>query len=191
MATLNDDIKRWIEEGLDEGASEFLIVSDGFSYEYYPVFIFDITKKIELISKYNTNMQRVKESINILEYCKQNNIKIPTHDEPESLNVKILNPDFVKRMENELQDNAEKGVWKDWHPTKEEWLWEMQHHIAKLQHAISNQNTELVKEFSADIANLAEKSFTEFGERNMEIRYSKSGKQITPRPRPEAPERLS
>lgn len=71
---------------------------------------------------------------------------------------------FSVRMEEELIANAHKGDWNFWTPTKEEWLWEMNHHIAKLQKAIQEGDRQLICEFSADVANLAEKAFTSFGE---------------------------
>ena len=75
----------------------------------------------------------------------------------------ILSDSFVKQMEKELQENQIKGNWEDWKPTKQEWLWEIQYHMAKLQIAIQNNEKENIKEYSADVANLAEKSYTQFG----------------------------
>jgi hypothetical protein len=155
--SIKEDKLRWIKEGIKENAIEILVVSDDFSHEYYPVFIFDITKKTETIVQYNQNMQRVKESINISQYCVEHNIDINKE------NNKILSDIFIERMEIELIDNSNKGVWTKWKPTKEEWLWEMQHHMAKLQISIQNNDKEGIQEYSADVANLAEKSYMTFG----------------------------
>jgi len=155
--SIKEDKLRWIKEGIKENAIEILVVSDDFSHEYYPVYILDIEKKIETIERYNKNMQRVKESINISEYCSKNNIDINKEAN------KILSDTFIERMEIELINNSDKGIWVNWKPTKEEWLWEMQHHMAKLQISIQNNDKEGIQEYSADVANLAEKSYITFG----------------------------
>ena len=71
---------------------------------------------------------------------------------------------FSVRMKEEIDANAHKGDWNMWSPTKEEWLWEMNHHIAKLQKAIQEGDRQLICEFSADVGNLAEKAFTFYGD---------------------------
>lgn len=75
----------------------------------------------------------------------------------------MTNKLFIERMDIELKANAHKGNWGEWKPTKEEWLWEMQHHQAKLQDAIASKNKDTILEFSADVGNLAEKAFVTFG----------------------------
>lgn len=75
---------------------------------------------------------------------------------------KLVSP-FTMQMAAEIEDNAYKGNWEEWIPTKEEWLWEMQHHQAKLQNAIADKDIDLIREYSADVGNLAEKSFSVFG----------------------------
>jgi len=74
-----------------------------------------------------------------------------------------INPLFTQRMEEELVTNSHKGDWVVWHPEPKDWLWEMSHHQAKLQKAIADKNYELIREYSADVANLAEKAFVSFG----------------------------
>lgn len=77
---------------------------------------------------------------------------------------RLLSKEFVEQMESELQDNQRKGDWREWHPKENEVLNEIMHHFHKLNKALKNDNKEEIKEFSADIANLCEKVYTEFGE---------------------------
>ena len=39
MAASRGDLKRWFEEGVEEGASHMIVVCDTFDYEDYPVFV--------------------------------------------------------------------------------------------------------------------------------------------------------
>jgi hypothetical protein len=77
--------------------------------------------------------------------------------------MKLLSTDFILQMEKELQNNQHKGNWLNWFPTKEESLSELDHHVLKLKIALLNNNTENIKEYSADVANISEKIFTQFG----------------------------
>lgn len=77
--------------------------------------------------------------------------------------MKLLSSKFVNQMEHELQNNQHKGNWLNWHPDKDMLFSEIQHHLNKLKNALDSNDKELVKEYSADIANFCEKSFTEFG----------------------------
>jgi hypothetical protein len=74
----------------------------------------------------------------------------------------VLDEKFIDQMRYELKANALKGNWQEWKPDYEHWSKELDHHIKKLKHAIKVRNFELVKEFSADTANLCEKAFTTF-----------------------------
>jgi hypothetical protein len=150
-------LRQWVVRGIQMKAIYFLIVSKDFNEDYYPVFIYNEDKKIETIEKNNKDYKRVQTSINIKEKAKELCIDYDYISKP------ILSSNFPEQMEYELQSNEYKGKWTEWHPTKEEWLWEMQHHIYKLMHSIKNEEKVDIREFSADVANLAEKSYTEFG----------------------------
>jgi hypothetical protein len=74
-----------------------------------------------------------------------------------------LNNEFQQLMQNELNKNSYKGDWEKWQPKKEEWLWQTTYHLFKLQKALDENNKELIKEYSLDLANFAEKSYITFG----------------------------
>jgi len=80
----------------------------------------------------------------------------------KSIKQPLLKPNklFIKRMEKELIANAHKGNWNDWHPTNEQALKELMHHVNKLHNAIEHNSKNDILEFSADIANITEKIFT-------------------------------
>lgn len=65
MATTRAMIRRWVEEGKEQGATHTIIVCDSFDYEDYPVHVMpgeDVHKKL---SGFNfENMQRVMEVYN-------------------------------------------------------------------------------------------------------------------------------
>lgn len=71
--------------------------------------------------------------------------------------------EFIDRMNQELQDNKDKGDWEAWIPTPCQWLYEMEHHKHKLMQAIKIMDIEAIREHSADVANLAEKAFVVYG----------------------------
>jgi hypothetical protein len=75
----------------------------------------------------------------------------------------MLNEDFIDSMKNEILKNQHKGDWKNWNPSKEEWLWQTTYHLFKLQKAIIDNNKDLIKEYSSDLGNFSEKSYTTFG----------------------------
>lgn len=77
-----------------------------------------------------------------------------------------LCPLFLEQMETELKNNSHKGDWKSWLPSPSDLMSELAHHSRKLEKAIYDNNPELVREYSADIANLAERSFVVFGDVN-------------------------
>lgn len=70
-----------------------------------------------------------------------------------------LNPKFIQRMEDELKANAHKGNWEEWQPNETQILNEMYHHMEKLKMAFVTKSLDEIKEYSADVANLAEKAF--------------------------------
>lgn len=76
---------------------------------------------------------------------------------------KLLSEDFVLRMEEELIKNENKGSWLLWKPNNVDLKMEINHHVLKLFKAMDLQNKELIKEYSADVANLCEKAFITFG----------------------------
>lgn len=69
----------------------------------------------------------------------------------------LVNPLFVKRMEEELQANGHKGDWKKWKPSALGGLSELNHHVTKLINALEREDRKKVTEYSADIANASMK----------------------------------
>ena len=70
---------------------------------------------------------------------------------------------FKKAMGKELENNKHKGDFQEWCPHPLEWLWEINHHLHKLQKAIQDGNKDKICEYSADVGNHASKSFYLFG----------------------------
>jgi hypothetical protein len=83
--------------------------------------------------------------------------KTKTGGKPKQRRPRLVNPLFVKRMEEELHANGHKGDWRDWKPTPLGGLSELNHHITKLINALENSDRERVTEHSADIANASMK----------------------------------
>ncbi len=79
---------------------------------------------------------------------------------------RLVRSEFVQRMESELQANAHKGDWRAWKPTALQALSELQHHEAKLMQALAIDDCEHIREFCADIANIAMKIDEKFGSKN-------------------------
>ncbi len=76
---------------------------------------------------------------------------------------RLVRAAFVDRMEAELRANQCKGDWRRWNPSALQVLSELQHHEAKLMHALAIGDCECVREFAADIANIAMKIDERFG----------------------------
>ena len=70
---------------------------------------------------------------------------------------RLVNADFVKRMEAELKANACKGDWKQWKPDVSQAKSELKHHILKLEDALEKGESQMVSEYAADVANIAMK----------------------------------
>jgi hypothetical protein len=64
---------------------------------------------------------------------------------------------FASAMTVELMANETKGQWKDWNPTPDEALRELERHVDKLKASISDQAATL--ECAADIANISMKVY--------------------------------
>lgn len=66
MGTTKEDIKAWIKEGKDQGATHMIVVCDTFDWDDYPVYVMpneDVHKKHD---SYNgQNMQKVMEVYNL------------------------------------------------------------------------------------------------------------------------------
>lgn len=39
MAATRDDLRRWFQEGVDQGATHMIVVCDTYDYEDYPVYV--------------------------------------------------------------------------------------------------------------------------------------------------------
>ena len=57
-----EDIRNWIERADEEAHTHVMIVSDGFSYEYYPVYVMQSEVALDKVKAYQLKpMQTVKE----------------------------------------------------------------------------------------------------------------------------------
>ena len=69
--------------------------------------------------------------------------------------AEVLKP-FLALMEKELHANAEKGGRKEWRSLSPAFVMlEIYYHAAKLQQAVKDDDLSGVKEYSADVANMA------------------------------------
>ncbi|GCE16807.1 hypothetical protein [Dictyobacter kobayashii] len=73
MGTSQEDIKRWLNRGKEEGATHVIVVCDTFSYEDYPVMVKPEEKVKDIAKKYDgENMQRIMEVYNLsMDFDKQ------------------------------------------------------------------------------------------------------------------------
>lgn len=68
--------------------------------------------------------------------------------------------EFVMKMRKELDSNAYKGDWREWQPTRESAMDDLEHHVAKLRAAIfRNGFWHPGQEYAADVANIALKIY--------------------------------
>lgn len=65
--------------------------------------------------------------------------------------------EFIERMKIELENNSHKGNWIDYavKENRKDIIYEISHHLNKLNKAVYEKDEELIKEYSADIANIA------------------------------------
>lgn len=75
---------------------------------------------------------------------------------------------FAELMNRELQNNAVKGSFTDWEPTKRELLAEIDHHLNKFKVALSADDHDKITEYAADIANFCMKAHEQYGEDSFE-----------------------
>lgn len=68
-----------------------------------------------------------------------------------------INCGFIRKMDREIINNNDQGVWATWCPSKQDGVDELIHHLEKLKHALINDDKVEVSEYSADIANIAMK----------------------------------
>lgn len=67
----------------------------------------------------------------------------------------VLRP-FIQYMEAELHANAGKGDRPGWlSMTKDQAMLEIYYHTAKLQKAVKDNDIDLIREYSADVANMS------------------------------------
>lgn len=82
MSDMSNNMKRWVAEAKEKGATHVLDVCDSFDYEHYPVYVMPNEKVSEVASKYNAkDMQSVYGTYNIEE-----NIKLKDKCKDENLN---------------------------------------------------------------------------------------------------------
>lgn len=62
MGTTQEDIRRWLERGKDQGATHLIVVCDTFDHDDYPVFVMPNENVRDKEAEYNgKNMQRIME----------------------------------------------------------------------------------------------------------------------------------
>lgn len=65
MTATFEDVQGWIEDGKRKGATHVISVCDTFSYDDYPVYVYEGDVLSELKKDYSTDMQRINEVIKI------------------------------------------------------------------------------------------------------------------------------
>jgi hypothetical protein len=66
MAVTKEDIRTWLERGVETKATHVIVVVDTFSYDDYPVFVEESENIRDVIKRYdNVNMQRIMEIYNL------------------------------------------------------------------------------------------------------------------------------
>lgn len=66
MGTTKEDIKDWIQRGIDQGATHMIVVCDTFDWDDYPVYVMpDEDARIKYASYNGANMQKVMEVYNL------------------------------------------------------------------------------------------------------------------------------
>lgn len=66
MSTTKDDIKLWIKEGQDKGATHMIVVCDTYDWDDYPVYVMPgQDAKSEFNTRNGSNMQKVMEVYNL------------------------------------------------------------------------------------------------------------------------------
>lgn len=61
MATTQDQIRHWLEQGKVMGATHLIMVCDTFDWEDYPVFVSPQEDVRNKVKEYGSNMQKVME----------------------------------------------------------------------------------------------------------------------------------
>jgi hypothetical protein len=70
-----------------------------------------------------------------------------------------MNKQFVAACDKEIEQNKFKGDWPTYKPKEKRLVQEMSWHMNKLVVAIVSGNSEMIKEYSCDVANYCEKAF--------------------------------
>lgn len=66
MAASKDDIRRWLRNGEQQGATHVIVVCDTFEWEDYPVYVSSGEKVQDVIDKNaNAPMQKIMEVYNL------------------------------------------------------------------------------------------------------------------------------
>ncbi len=66
FAAQHSDLKAWLEEGTEKGATHLIVVVDGWDHEDYPVYVMPGENVREVADKYDgKEMQRIMEVYNL------------------------------------------------------------------------------------------------------------------------------
>lgn len=65
MGTSKQDLSRWFDDGVKQGATHMIVVCDTFDYEDYPVYVKPGEQVREKEAKHNQEMQKVMEVYNL------------------------------------------------------------------------------------------------------------------------------
>jgi len=65
MSASRNDIKKWLDEGKEKGATHVLIALDTWDYENYPVYIMPNENAREKVNEYGKSQDRIDEVYNL------------------------------------------------------------------------------------------------------------------------------
>lgn len=84
IPTTRDDLSSWFDDGKSAGATHMVVVSDDFSYEYFPVYVFSPQDPYEIIHEYSSQQLYGVMEVYALFLDKEMQLKEPRAWHPES-----------------------------------------------------------------------------------------------------------
>lgn len=75
----------------------------------------------------------------------------------------LINPFFIEAMNTKLEENKGYGEWSEYHPDARKMSGQIEVCSKSLIDAIKSGDTEMVRKHAINLANFAEKAYTEFG----------------------------
>ena len=83
--TTKNEIRQWLEEGVRQGATNCIVVTDTFNYEDYPVFVMPGEDVRAKESEYRNADGSDKEMQRVMEIYDLSNALEPQLDEPRTM----------------------------------------------------------------------------------------------------------